>query len=1137
MIETLNQIGAAWWSWVRPMLWQVALLALVIWVLDLALTRRGWPQVRYALWLLVLVKFFIPPSFSLPSSITARLLPAERPVTATIALEPATPVEPMAVAPADFTTELIPGIASPPASAPTEASVMSVVEAPSLSPQAWGMMSSSAVSLLLFCWLLFRSRRLRLAWGAGSGDRASAETRNILADSARKLGLRRPPRVVVTELARGAAVFGVFRPVLLLPAAVPAVPRRRMEHILLHELAHVKRGDLFVNAFQTLVHVLFWFHPAVWLAGRRLRHLRELCCDATVSKVLRERTGEYRATLAEAAREMLFGRAGIGLGLIGLFESPSRIDQRLQHLERPGWKHARLKLIASLAAVALMLTLIVPMAKGRAALAAPSLPSAAPAAPAPLDSAARPAAHPALNAEEPRVLHFPKDRSLGTLQVQDVTVVRRIKSFYFHTEDDDVWETFAQATGDVVVPAGKRVKLIVHKAAANDLSPLGALRPDDLYALDLGEERVSDDRCMPHLGRLTGLKVLKLYGSAVTDDGLGRLEPLTSLERLWLPEGVSGKGLAHIARLPALKAVYIYSPRLTRQAFSHLARIASLEELALVGDMRYVDYTGLPELAKLPSLTYLAYAAPDDRAMAYVGKLRSLRTLNLGWSKISDAGMAPLSNLTQLEVLALYHVETITGAGLAHLRPLHSLRKLHITFTGTRTEYLSHITALKSLEDLKLPWCFDTDDILAQLAGLPHLKVLSLGMYSNSRITDAGLAHLTRLPSLERLSICGRGITDEGMSDISRLTNLKSLDLGWLAPSFSDEGIARLSPLKGLTQLTLTLGPQGPGAPPGQITISGLSHLNAFPQLKELELRGVLQDGSGLNIAGLTKLEKLFLFLGKGSSLRDDDLASLARLERLGWLQMDSCTDVTDVGAAHLGGLASLWRLHMGDSRLTDKGLGHLANLKSMEDLAVGGDFTSEGLRQLEELKALRILRISSRHEAAPGAMENLRRRLPNLRLFEHHTMQQAEGKAPPRVGDVAPQFTVKTLDGRQLRLSDYRGKVVLLYFWSTSCTPCVASTPQVKAGYEELSAYGHFEMISISLDDFEDSVRRHVEDHELSWPQACVGMYSQIAADYGVKGLPTYIFVGPDGRILPSGEADVKAALEALRAEKEETV
>ena len=71
MIETLNDLGALWWSWAAPMLWQVALLALIVGAIDLALSRRGWPQVRYALWLLVLIKLFIPPSFSLPSSLFA----------------------------------------------------------------------------------------------------------------------------------------------------------------------------------------------------------------------------------------------------------------------------------------------------------------------------------------------------------------------------------------------------------------------------------------------------------------------------------------------------------------------------------------------------------------------------------------------------------------------------------------------------------------------------------------------------------------------------------------------------------------------------------------------------------------------------------------------------------------------------------------------------------------------------------------------------------------------------------------------------------------------------------------------------------------------------------------------------------
>jgi len=69
------------------MLWQVTLLALVVWAMDILLRRRGWPQVRYALWLLVLLRLFIPPSFSLPSSVSARLLPAGGPRAAPVVSE------------------------------------------------------------------------------------------------------------------------------------------------------------------------------------------------------------------------------------------------------------------------------------------------------------------------------------------------------------------------------------------------------------------------------------------------------------------------------------------------------------------------------------------------------------------------------------------------------------------------------------------------------------------------------------------------------------------------------------------------------------------------------------------------------------------------------------------------------------------------------------------------------------------------------------------------------------------------------------------------------------------------------------------------------------------------------------------
>ena len=55
MIEMINDIAALWWGWIAPLTLQVAMLGAAVWLADLFLARRGWPQVRYALWALLFV--------------------------------------------------------------------------------------------------------------------------------------------------------------------------------------------------------------------------------------------------------------------------------------------------------------------------------------------------------------------------------------------------------------------------------------------------------------------------------------------------------------------------------------------------------------------------------------------------------------------------------------------------------------------------------------------------------------------------------------------------------------------------------------------------------------------------------------------------------------------------------------------------------------------------------------------------------------------------------------------------------------------------------------------------------------------------------------------------------------------------
>ena len=108
-------------------------------------------------------------------------------------------------------------------------------------------------------------------------------------------------------------------------------------------------------------------------------------------------------------------------------------------------------------------------------------------------------------------------------------------------------------------------------------------------------------------------------------------------------------------------------------------------------------------------------------------------------------------------------------------------------------------------------------------------------------------------------------------------------------------------------------------------------------------------------------------------------------------------------------------------------------------------------------------------------------------------------------------QFTA--LDGRDVNLSSMRGKVVLVDFWATTCGPCVAELPRVKATYDRFHSQG-FEVIGIDSDREKDQLERYLKKHALPWPQFFDGKASENkwSTAFGIDGIPHMFLVDKQG-------------------------
>lgn len=140
-----------------------------------------------------------------------------------------------------------------------------------------------------------------------------------------------------------------------------------------------------------------------------------------------------------------------------------------------------------------------------------------------------------------------------------------------------------------------------------------------------------------------------------------------------------------------------------------------------------------------------------------------------------------------------------------------------------------------------------------------------------------------------------------------------------------------------------------------------------------------------------------------------------------------------------------------------------------------------------------------------------------SLNLFQSFKVQDDGLK----IGAMAPEFVMKDINGREVKLSDYKGKIVLIDFWASWCKQSRIESPRLVKVYQKykntmFQTGQGFEIISIALDEDPDDWRTAVKEDGFTWANVSEGKKwdAAVAVQYGVTSLPANYLIDGTGKI-----------------------
>lgn len=323
------------WLWTSS--WQASVLAGVVLVLQVSLGRRWNARWRLALWWVVVAKLLVPVTLPMPVSIYpkwigwetgSRVLPEAAIDKPDRGWEAGISVPRVSLGETPSSETGFGGSVAarskgegrlPERDRVTESFATAIPRTGIHLPRQWLMGIWGVGCLALLMWQMIQalvlSRRIR-------AEASPAEPRwlRLVEWCRNELGIRRPVRLCVVPWLRGPAVFGWRQPVVLLPASMAGdLDERSMRHMVLHELAHVRRGDLGTNVVLVVLQAVHWFNPVLWLVFRRMREDRELAADElAMTHLAPGEASLYGMTLIQAVEMGSRLRpSSVALGMVG----------------------------------------------------------------------------------------------------------------------------------------------------------------------------------------------------------------------------------------------------------------------------------------------------------------------------------------------------------------------------------------------------------------------------------------------------------------------------------------------------------------------------------------------------------------------------------------------------------------------------------------------------------------------------------------------------------------------------------------------------------------------------------------------------------------------------------------------------